>query len=136
MGGRGASSGVSNSENKGGGGKEYGSQYKTLLTAGNIKFVQKNERNSETLFETQTNGRVYVTVGGNDLLQITYFDRKNKRSKTVDLTHFHANMSPHAHHGYNHNESDGPKGATGLSAEERKMVERVKKIWYDHLSRK
>ena len=136
MGGRGASSGVSNADNKGGGGKLYGSQYRTLLTSGNIKFVQKNDRNAETLFETKTSGRVYVTVGGNDLLQVTYFDSTNKRNKTIDLTHFHAEMKPHTHHGYNHNEMDGSKGATGLSREERAMVERIRKIWYNHLSRR
>ena len=136
MGGRGASSGVSSADNKGGGGKEYGSQYRTLLTNGNIKFVQKNDRDSETLFETQTSGRVYVTVGGNDLLQVTYFDKQNKRNKTIDLTHFHAEMKPHTHHGYNHNELDGLKGATGCSQKEKDMVERVIKIWYNHLSRK
>ena len=75
MGGRGASSGMSDYGNK------YGSQYKTLLQSGNIKFVQKNSKTSETLMETMTKGRVYVTVGGNDLLQIVYFDNSMKRVK-------------------------------------------------------
>lgn len=68
MGGRGASSGVSNN------GNQYGSQYHTLLKVGNIKFIQKNERDSESLMETMTKGRVYVTVGGDELQSITYFD--------------------------------------------------------------
>ena len=136
MGGRGASSGISSADNKGGGKKEYGSQYQTLLTDGNVKFVQKNDRNSETLFETRTRGRVYVTVGGKDLLQVTYFDKQNKRNKTIDLSHFHAGMNPHVHHGYNHNEFDGTKGATRLSKKEMEMVERIRKIWYNYLSRR
>lgn len=134
MGGRGASSGISEK------GHKYGSQYHSLFTSGNIKFVEKNNRQSESLLETQTSGRVYVTVGGNDLLQVIYFDKANRRSKTIDLTHYHAEMNPHTHHGYTHNERNGPKGATrlsvGLSVEERAMIERIRKIWHNHLSRR
>lgn len=129
MGGRGASSGMSDYGNK------YGSQYKTLLQFGNIKFVQKNSRSSETLMETMTKGRVYVTVGGNDLLQVIYFDRSMKRGKMIDLSHTHDGKSPHTHHGYNHNESDSAKGYANLTTEEKKMVERVKKIWYNRHSK-
>lgn len=113
MGGRGSSSGISNK------GKQYGTEYETLHQSENIKFVKKNSRNSETLFETMTPGRVYVTVGGNELLQIIYFDTANKRVKTIDLTHFHRGMKPHAHHGYEHNEWDGVKGATNLTPKEK-----------------
>lgn len=130
MGGRGASSGLSDK------GKKYGSQYKTLLEHENIKFVTANSRASESLFETKTEGRVYVTVGGNDLLRITYYDEKNKRNKQIDLDHLHKGIKPHAHHGYNHNENDGAKGATGLLPKEKKMVERVQKIWYNHINKK
>lgn len=130
MGGRGASSGISDK------GNAYGSQYKTLYRSGNINFVQKNNRDSETLFETKTRGRVYVTVGGDDLLQITYYDNQNKRSKTIDLTHYHEKMKPHTHHGYNHNENDSAKGAANLTTEEKKMVDRVRKVWYNRNSRK
>ena len=60
MGGRGASSGISDK------GRKYGSEYNTILQEGNIKFVTKSDRTSETLMETMTPGRVYVTVGGKD----------------------------------------------------------------------
>ena len=116
-------------------GNPYGSQYRTLYAEGNIKFVAKNSRQSETLMETMTEGRVYVTVGvdketGNEeLISITYFDSNNKRSKTINLNHPHKGMKPHTHHGYEHNENDGPKGAANLTAEEKKMVERVTEIW-------
>lgn len=112
-------------------GKPYGSQYHTVLRNGNIKFVEANDRHSESLFETQTKGRVYVTAGGNDLLKITYYDQKNKRTKQIDLNHVHKGMKPHTHHGYNHNENDSAKGASNLTPEEKKMVERVKQIWYN-----
>lgn len=129
MGGRGASSGMSDHGNK------YGSQYKTLLRFGNVKFVQKNSRTSETLMETMTKGRVYVTVGGNDLLQVIYFDQKIKRNKTIDLSHTHDGKKPHTHHGYNHNEYDSAKGYANLTTKEKKMVERISKIWYNRHSK-
>ena len=128
MGGRGSSSGMSNA------GNAYGSQYHTLLKSGNIKFVQKNSRESETLMETMTRGRVYVTVGGeNELQAIKYFDNENKRSKQIDLNHPHKKMDEHTHHGYYHAENDSSKGAANLTAEERKMVDRVRSIWHNYL---
>lgn len=130
MGGRGASSGVSDK------GNPYGSEYKTVLSSGNIKFVEKNTRDSEPLFETMTRGRVYVRVGGKDLLQISYYDNQNKRVKTIDIDHSHQKMKPHTHHGYEHNEGDGPKGAANLTPKEKRMVDRVEKIWYNHIGRR
>ena len=53
MGGRGASSGFSVDKN-GNPRNTYGSQYKTIFQDGNIKFVKKNQRTSETLMETVT----------------------------------------------------------------------------------
>lgn len=125
MGGRGASSGTSVKGNR------YGSQYHTVLQSGNIKFVTKNARESETLMETMTRGRVYVHVESGELKSIVYFDNANKRTKQVDLGHPHRPGfdGEHTHHGYNHNENDSPKGAANLTSEEWKMVERVRSIW-------
>ena len=50
MGGRGASSGISDK------GNPYESQYRTLYQEGNIKFIKKNSRDSEPLMETMTKG--------------------------------------------------------------------------------
>lgn len=129
MGGRGSSSGMSAK------GNPYGSQYHTILQSGNIKFVTKNERDSETLMETMTTGRVYVNVGGDQILSVTYFDTKNKRTKVIDLSHPHKGQQPHVHHGYLHNENDGPKGAANLTPKEKRMVERVRKLWYNHIGK-
>lgn len=109
--------------------RKYGSQYKTVLKHGNIKFVKKNSRASETLKETMTSGRVYVTVGGDELQSITYFDKENKRVKQINLDHTHKGMKLHTHHGYFHNENDSLKGASKLSKEEKAMVERITKLW-------
>lgn len=126
MGGRGASSGISVS------GKRYGTEYKTVLQEGNIKFLVMREDTSVTApMETMTRNRVYVTVGKNGPKHITYYDQNNKRIKQIDLTHKHRKMQPHAHDGYEHNEFNGPKGARKLSTKERKMVERVNRIWYN-----
>lgn len=125
MGGRGASGGVSKK------GNVYGTQYHTLLQVGNILFVSKNERTSETLMETRTPGRVYVTVGGGNLLQIIYTNTHLKRTKTIDLGHMHDGKVPHVHHGYEHNEEDSAKGYARLTPKEKKMVDEVKRIWYN-----
>ena len=118
MGGRGASSGVSDKK------KPYGSEYTTVYQSGNIKFVkQVNASNAKAPMETMTRGRVYATVNDKDeISSISYYDNSNKRTKQIDLTHDHQNMKPHTHHGYYHSERDGKKGSTNLTAEERKMV--------------
>ncbi|MBR2836464.1 MAG: hypothetical protein IKE43_12255 [Coriobacteriales bacterium] len=124
MGGRGSSSGMSKY------GNPYGSQYHSLLTVGNIKFVEKNSKQSETLMETMTKGRVYVRVDeSGKLREIVYFDNNNKRVKQIDLAHLHDGINPHTHHGYEHNENDSAKGYSNLTTEEKKMVERVRNIW-------
>lgn len=127
MGGRGASSGMSVK------GKKYGTEYTTLYKADNIKFIKYNDATSaKTPMETMTKGRVYVTVNSNDdLVSITYYDSSGKRNKQIDLTKPHADLLPHTHHGYEHNEDDGVKGATRLTPKEQKMVERVKTLWYN-----
>lgn len=127
MGGRGASSGISDK------GNPYGSQFKTVLKSGNIKFVEKNPGANEQLLETMTQGRVYVLVDGDKLKSIIYFDNDLKRSKRIDLDHYHKKMKPHVQHGYYDNETDVAngvkKGATKLSSEEQKMVDRVVNLW-------
>ena len=130
MGGRGASSGVSNK------GKKYGTEYKTLLKESNIKFVTKNSSNSEVLMETMTKGRVYATVNNkNELSSIIYFDNSNKRKKQIDLLKKHRELKPHTHHGYLHNEKDSPKGASKLTDKEIKMVAKINKLWYNKYSK-
>lgn len=130
MGGRGASSGMSVK------GKKYGTEYKTVFQDGNIKFVKPREGNTTAPMETMTRGRVYVTLDYKEEPKfISYYDKNNKRTKQIDLDHIHNGMTPHTHHGYEHNENDSAKGAANPTPEERKMVERIKKIWYNHLGR-
>lgn len=136
MGGRGASSGISNK------GKKYGTEFSGLLKSGNIKFVRYNDSTSaKTPQETMTKGRIYVTVDSrNELKAITYYDNRNMRYKQVDISgnpHIidGGRVLPHTHHGYNHNENDGKNGAAKLTAEEKAMVDKVKTLWYNHIGR-
>lgn len=131
-GGRGASSGISNK------GHKYGTDYKTILKSGNIKFVTKSRTDAESLLETMTKGRVYVLLNnkGNPGY-IYYYDNDLKKSKEIDLTNSHKKMGVHTHHGYYHNENDvSKKGATKLTPKEEKMVERVNELWYNHTTKK
>lgn len=125
MGGRGASSGISDK------GLKYGSEYRVVLKNSNIKFVKQNKNTSvKAPIETKTKGRVYVTVSNDNRLKaITYFDDTGKRKKTIDLDHEHNKKQPHTHHGYFHNERDGERGATSVNKKERQMVDRVLYLW-------
>lgn len=130
MGGRGASSGVSVK------GKPYGSEYKTVIKSSNIKFVKASNGSATAPLETMTRGRVYVTVNAADELKfISYYDNQNKRTKTIDLTKPHKGVLPHTHHGYEHFENDSKKGFANLTTEEKAMVDKVRKLWYNRRSK-
>lgn len=130
MGGRGSSSGTSVHGNK------YGSQYKTILKSGNIKFVEARVNNPESLLETMTRGRVYVLVGKKGLKSIIYFDNDLKRSKRIDLDHSHKKLRPHVQHGYYGTEGkNGKIGATHLTTKEEKMVDKVLELWDNHIGK-
>lgn len=131
MGGRGASSGMSVK------GKPYGSEYKTVLKDGNIKFVKANMGLATAPMETMTRGRVYVTVNEADQLKfISYYDTSNKRVKQIDLDKPHKGISPHTHHGYEHSENDSAKGFANLTTEEKKLVEKINRIWHNRRNNK
>jgi hypothetical protein len=128
MGGRGSSSGISDK------GKRYGTEYTTLYKSGNIKFVRYNDSTAaKAPMETMTKGRIYVTVNNEDELKyITYHDKNNKRFKQIDISGKEHPVNgkyilPHTHKGYEH----GEKGTFELSEKEEKMVDRVKKTWYN-----
>lgn len=120
MGSRGAASGT--------GKHPYGSEYKTVLQDGNVKFVKyRLADNAKAPLETQTKGRVYVTVNSEDKpAYISYYDTQGKRTKTIDLLRPHANKLPHVHDGYSHGGN-----ARGLTDKEKKLVEKVRQTWYN-----
>lgn len=126
MGGRGSSSGMS-ADKHGNPKNEYGSQYRTVFESGNIKFVTKNTRESETLMETMTAGRVYVETGGNDLLRIVFFDEGNKRNHVIERDKRTGKW--HAHNGYFHSEKSDSRHDE-LNDDDKRMLAKVKKLWY------
>lgn len=128
MGGRGASSGVSIK------GKKYGTEYTTLYQSGNIKFVRYNDSSSaKAPKETMTKGRIYVTINNKDEIKfINYYDKNGLNKKQIDVNGVSHSIngekqSTHTHKGYIHSE----KGTYKLNQKEEKMVDRVKKIWYN-----
>ena len=124
MGGRGSSSGISVS------GKKYGTEYKSICTYGNIKFVVHLEGSPKAPMETMTQNRVYVTLGNDgNPKYISYYDKDNKRKKQIDLTFPHRGVLPHTHHGYHHNENDSEKGFAYLTKKEKNMVQNINRIW-------
>ena len=131
MGGRGASSGISIN------GKTYGSEYTAIYTAGNIKFIAPNDGQVKAPLETMTQGRIYVTIGRDGQPRyISYYNRTNKKFKQIDIVGVPHTINgkrelPHTHKGYYHNE----KGDYILSPKEKKMIERVRRIWYNRHSK-
>ena len=124
MGGRGASSGMSEK------GNPYGSQYQTVAESGNIKFITGKAVKPEELLETMTRGRVYVLLNSKDNIKsITYFDNENKRSRVVEIDHGHQKMKEHVHIGYERPKRNGKSYATKPTAKDREMIDRVSKIW-------
>lgn len=135
MGGRGASSGISKLLGGGRGNKPYGSQYEALLTIGNVKFVRKRNEADESLMESKTPNRVYGLIDQhNNLKSIIYTDKNGLRTKQIDIDGRHGGDA-HVHRGYFHNENSPNKKPTGLLSEERKMVERLRRIWDNHKSK-
>lgn len=135
MGGRGASSGMSRNK-KGELKHKYGTEFSTVYQYDNIKFVKKNEGAPTAPMETMTPGRVYVTLNDdNKPMFITYYDKNNKRYKQIERSHSHPidgkPTNPHIHKGYKHKE----KGTHRLSNKEQKLLDRVMKIWYNHLDK-
>ena len=127
MGGRGASSGTSKA------GNPYGSQYRTVLQMGNVKFVEAMTTGQpETLVETMTPGRVYVLVNKKNgkLKSIIFNGKDGRRYKRIDLDHYHLKAKPHAHDGY----LEGIFRST-LNTREIKQVEAIYNAW-DNYKRK
>ena len=103
-------------------GKPYGTEYRTVYRSGNIKFVKVNSGNTTPPMETMTKGRVYVTVNNKDRIKsITYYDKNGKRYKQIDIDHNH------------YIDGKPEKGTHYLSEKEEKMLDRVKKTWYNRV---
>ena len=109
----------------------YGTEYETLHRSGKIKFVRSTSGSAKAPMETRTKGRIYATVNNqNKIKSISFYDRKNKRRRQIDVTGSPHTIKgkkiiPHVHKGYNHNE----KGDRNLTIRERKLLARIQRIW-------
>ena len=92
----------------------------------NVKFVSKNSRQSETLMETMTPGRIYAVAGGNDINEIMLFDNQNKRNKVLERDKRTGVW--HVHYGYEHGEY-GHNLHEPLSEADQRMIDRSLTIW-------
>jgi hypothetical protein len=123
MGGRGAASGVSAQ------GYKYGTEFRTLMSVDNIKFVQYQHSKSATIpLETMSSGRsrVYVLVNRQgELKSITFYNKDGKLKRSIDLLHGeHHGFSPHVHEGYGHSTKAYP-----LTKSDKAYVEKVRRLW-------
>lgn len=121
MGGRGASSGVSDK------GKKYGTEYTTLAQFGEVKVIKNNNGSVTAPMETMTKGRVYATVDkSGDIKHITFYDSYGERTKQIDVKGKpHNGELPHVHIGYEHNEI----ADRGLTDRERKYAKNLLTKW-------
>ena len=127
MGGRGAASGISDK------GKKYGTEFSYLLKVSNVKFVRYNEsNNAKDPLETMTKGRIYATINDrNEINSINYYDSDGKKVKSINLLHNHEEIKgEHTHEGYYHKE----RGTRHLTTQEKKLVDIVKRAWYNRKS--
>jgi hypothetical protein len=122
MGGRGAASGVSAQ------GYQYGTEFKTVMSVDNIKFVQYQITDQgKSPRETMSSGRnrVYVILDSQkELKSITFYDKSGKLRRQIDLDHTHLGEIPHVHIGYNHS-----KQKIRLTKSDLAYVEKVKRLW-------
>ena len=123
MGGRGAASGVSSK------GNIYGTEYKTLISLDNIKFVQpRNPGSAPVPLETMSAGksRVYVLINNEGILKaITFYNKEGKLRRQIDFGHLeHHGFSPHVHIGYGHSRKAYP-----LTKKDNAYVDKVRRIW-------
>ncbi len=71
-------------------------------------------------------GRVYIQVGGKELLRIIFFDESNKRNKTIEKDKRTGEW--HTHYGYEHAEYSEIKHQP-LTEADKKTLEKVNHIW-------
>lgn len=126
MGSSGAASGIDPYRGRNGVPTMYGSEFKTLLVDGNIKFVtvRNPDEAVRTPKETRTPGRIYVVISEKGKVQsITKYDGKGKKGVQIDIWHSHGGLTPHAHDYDNHST------ARPLTQEEKLLLSYALQKW-------
>jgi hypothetical protein len=124
MGGRGAASGVSDK------GFQYGTEFRTLMSVDNIKFVQYLLKQEARIpEETMSSGRnrVYVIVNQQNVLKsITFYNKEGILRRQIDLDHAHDKEIPHAHAV---KISTDTRKHVPLTKSDKAYIEKVRRIW-------
>ena len=126
MGSNTASSGIDPYAGRGGVPTTYGSEFKTLMVDGNVKFITtSNPKESvRTPKETRSPGRVYVTINENGNVQcITKYDHEGIKAVQIDFRHMHKGLTPHVH------EYDDHSKARPLTQHEELLLKYALKKW-------
>jgi hypothetical protein len=125
MGGRGAAGGVSDK------GLKYGTEYTTIISVDNIKFVQPtNPIPYPVPKDTMSFGknRVYAYMNAKGQLKsITFYGKTGKKRRQIDLDHKHHGKMPHVHIGYEHSEQDIP-----LTKSDKSYIAKIERIWREN----
>jgi hypothetical protein len=140
MGGRGASSASNKAYSHDGKTFNYGDEYETKFTANGMKFIQqKDSKPTKAPIESQTLGRVYVTLDNNrnpgwraknlqqSIHDLTFIGDNGRITKQIHTTDHHG-MGPHAHDWKTY--PDGalrPIAPRPLTADETKMLGKATK---------
>lgn len=135
MGGRGAASGRYKWRNVW---HTYGDEYYTVYQYRNIKFIEAKEGSAVAPLETQTQGRVYVTIGSDKQPRyITYYTGAGNKKKEIDLAGPSHRVNgeiiepPHTHNGKKHAEF----GTHKPNKREQKMIDFVLEKWKNRSSK-
>ena len=126
MGSSGAASGIDPYRGGNGIPTVYGSEFKTLLVDGNIKFVTVRNPNEavRTPKESRTPRRIYVVISEKGKVQsITKYDDKGKKAVQIDIWHSHGGLIPHVHDYDNHST------ARPLTQEEKLLLSYALQKW-------
>lgn len=127
MGGRGAASGLSK--------HKYGTEYRSLLQVGNVKYVRNALKSSASApLETKVKGRIYAVINAKDELRsINFYDKDGKRYKRIDVkgpAHPGKDgkkvLTPHVQYGYIGSKNDI---ARKPNKSERKFMRKVLREW-------
>jgi len=124
MGGRGSSSGVSLA------GKPYGSEYKTLLRVGNVKFLMHNHGPAAIPLETMSasKNRVYATVNSRgNIKYVTTYSEDGLAKIQYDLVYSNNKLISIHYHNWT-GESRGVEHRQ-LSAKEYRWIEGIVNEW-------
>ncbi|MBR1580160.1 MAG: hypothetical protein IJ668_06650 [Selenomonadaceae bacterium] len=101
---------------------ENGQTYRTIGGFDNLRVLIKEKGSVKAPEFSHTENRIYAVVQKGVLKHLVYYDEKHRQAVSIDLTHSHHGVQPHKHIYLDHSDKGIP-----ISAEEQRLVDRVKK---------